>query len=55
MFLSKQVHEVIVMRKNEYRYIAECIFIKDGKKQIWRYTSFLNEDNKIERQLKKLV
>ena len=48
-FISKQVSETLVIKKNIYRYQAECIFVKNGVKQIWRYISLCDgKDNQRE-------
>ena len=47
MFISKQVGETLVMKKDVYSYHAECIFVKNGKKQIWRYSSYYDGKDKI--------
>jgi hypothetical protein len=43
LFLSKQITETLVIKDGEYRYIAQCVFTKNGKKQIWEYTSINNK------------
>jgi len=55
MFINKQVTESIIMKKNDYRYIAECIFVKNGVKQVWRYTSIYDEKtNDVIREYKRI-
>ena len=51
IFLSKQTIETLIIKDGDYRYMAECTFVKNGKKQIWRYASFFNKNTrKIERE-----
>ena len=53
MFSSKQVTETAVMKMNEYRYDAECVFIKNGIKQVWRYSSYY-DGKQHEREYKRI-
>ena len=56
IFLSKQTTETLIVKDGDYRYTAECIFIKNGKKQVWRYASFFNKDSpKIETEYKRVL
>ena len=50
MFLSKQTNEILCISKdgNDYFYAAECIFVKNGEKQIWRYEASRKLDTKEE-------
>ena len=54
LFLSKNIHEVLVIKDNEYSYIAECTFTKNGNKQIWRYTSSCDGKKNIKREYKRI-
>lgn len=54
MFISRQVSETLVMKKDVYSYHAECIFVKNGKKQIWRYSSYYDGKD-IQREYKQIL
>ena len=48
MFSSKQTNEILRISKdgNDYFYAAECVFVKNGEKQIWRYEASRKLDTK---------
>ena len=54
MFISKQVSENACYEKDVYSYQAECIFVKNGKKQIWRYSSYYDGKD-IQREYKQIL
>lgn len=54
LFFSKNIHEVLVIKDNEYSYIAECTIIRNGNKQIWRYTSSCDDKKNIKREYKRI-
>ena len=54
-FFSKNIHEVLVIKDNEYSYIAECTITRNGNKQIWRYTSSCDAKKIVKREYKRIV
>jgi hypothetical protein len=54
LFISKQVYETLVSKKDTYLYIAECIFTKNGVRQHWRYTATLDDNNEVQRTYKRI-
>ena len=39
LFYYKQITESVMIKDETYTYIAQCVFTKNGKKQIWEYSN----------------
>ena len=52
LFLSRNIQEVCIIKDGNYSFIADIIFIRNGKKQMWRYTSECDKMKNCKSELK---